>query len=561
MSLRTNKVLKCDSKGERKEFVPQYHQLRVTKEFINSNKRGMLLYHALGSGKTCAAYLAIDLYRKTKGKRPVYILAPASLASSHKHQYCDVCGDDRNAFNNEFKFYSYNDRAGIAKRLPANLNDSIIIVDEVQEVVNGKGNKSASLVAVYDKVFRSERSKVILLSGTPIFTEYHLSLILNLLEPGIVSMDETTFMAAIRSETYLFEKCKGLISYVPIPNPELYPTRVLPDIVDIIPMSRYQFSQYYLVREDERAKMKVRREQIDKALRAGNMALAKKLKIMLFINSTKLLSRQLCNFAYPEDIKNSDDLNADWILNDPEDIHVKNLKIYSGKMALLVKRILTIPNKHMVYAWYKTHFGLYLIYTYLVHCGLEPLIFSGDLGTDEKRAAVINQFNAENNARGEKNKVILVSGAGAMGISLFGIRHLHVFEASINEFITLQAEGRAFRTYSHHQLPEAERNVQVYRYFSSLPKDEFGRVISLDGEAYPEQLSSEQQMYEQGIQKMKAVERVLDIMKRSAFDCRENYNHAIKNCYDYTENIPQDSDEFDFEESPYIVEEDKEMKV
>ena len=141
-----NKPLKCDSGTERKEFVPQYHQTVVANEFLNSNKRGVLFYHSLGSGKTCAAYMAVDIYRKTKGKRPVYILAPASLASSHKHQYCNICGEDKIAFNNEFKFYSYNDRAGIAKRLPANLNDSIIIIDEVQEVVNGKSNNSASLV-------------------------------------------------------------------------------------------------------------------------------------------------------------------------------------------------------------------------------------------------------------------------------------------------------------------------------------------------------------------------------------------------------------------------------
>ena len=551
-----NKKLKCQSGVVKKQFVPQAHQLRVVREFLETNKRGLGFFHALGSGKTCAAYLAVDSYRKTKGKKIVYILSPASLASSHQHQYCNVCGEFPHEFNDNFKFYSYNDRQGIIKNLPKNMNNSIIIIDEVQEVLNGKENKSATLTHVYDTVLKADNVKIILLSGTPCYTPFQCSLFLNLLDPGITSFDEDTFMNDIRRENYLFNKCRGLISYVPIPNKELYPERVTPDIVDTFPMSQHQYSEYKTARQKELLQFS-QDDAIQRALKKGEYGKAKMLKAMEFIRLTKLKSRQVCNFSYPIDISVEDefeeedeypakksDKNASWILEDPTDIHVKNLKIYSPKMAKLIHRCLTLPGKHMVYGWFKSRYGLYLIEAYLRHCGVTPLLFSGDLGSDQRREALIAKFNSEDNIRGEKHKVILVSGAGAMGISLFGIRHFHNFESGLNEFVSIQAEGRAFRTMSHHQLPPDERNVQVYRYFTGLPLTEDGSIDTSIGEDQ----TTEQQMYVRGMKMLKKTEEVLDIMKRASFDCRESYNKAIKNCYDF-DVIKKDNnqdDDYDF---------------
>lgn len=582
-----NKDLKCAAGISHKAFIPQAHQLRVTKEFLETNKRGLLFYHALGSGKTCAAYLAVDSYRKLNGKKTVYILAPASLASSHQHQYCHVCGESPLEFNENFKFYSYNDRQGIIKKLPRDINDAIIIVDEVQEVLNGKENESATLSHVYESVYRAKNSKVILLSGTPCFTPFQCSLLLNLLDPGITSKNKSVFLSDIDRKDYLFEKCRGLISHVPVPNKELYPERLVPDIVETFPMSRFQFERYFEARTSELEQELVTEQAINNALARGQIDKAKRLKAMKYIQTIKLKSRQICNFAYPDGIPDTDDLNASWILNDPDDTHVRNLKEYSPKMAKLIQRCLTLPGKHMVYGWFKSQHGLYLIYTYLRHCGIQPLLFSGDLGNDNARAQIINKFNAEDNIRGEKYKVILVSGAGAMGISLFGVRHFHNFESSINEFISVQAEGRAFRTMSHHQLPSNERNVQVYRYFTGFPKAD-GNIVEIDpnnkqkhiDEVYnlfnnkgtdvigvrDEIKTTEEQIYERGIAKKNLTEQILDIMKRASFDCRESYNSAIKNCYEYIDDPMRRNydDDYDFDNDGFedeVVEVDNVVEV
>lgn len=516
-----HKELKCE-KSRTNSFSPLPHQIRVAREFLETNRRGLLFFHSLGSGKTCSAYLAIDLYRAKNGKKPVFILGPASLASSHQHQYCNVCGDKPMEFNTEFKFYSYNDRQGITRKLP-NLNDSIIIIDEVQEILNGKENRSRTLSYVYDAVFKARNVKILLLSGTPVFSVFQSSLLLNLLDPGITSMNPDVYESNIKQKDYLQSKCQGLISYVPVPNKDLYPSRIVPDISEVFQMSETQFEDYKIARTSELKALNDLKKRLTQAIARKNFQEINNLKSIMFIQSTKIKSRQICNFSYPKEYLAGDDKDAKWIHYD----HVKELKEYSPKMAKLVHRCLTLPGKHMVYGWFKSKHGLYMIANYLKFCGVKPLLFSGDLGSDEARSHIIDTFNHEDNKRGDIHKVILVSGAGSMGISLFGIRHFHNFEASINEFISLQAEGRAFRTMSHHQLPEDERNVQVYRYFTDLPKDREGNVIQVENES----LSTEVQMYKDAIRRMKETENVLDILKRASFDCRESYNSAIKNCF------------------------------
>jgi len=528
------KSLKCSNNFQNISFKAQAHQTRVANEFLETNNRGLLFYHALGSGKTCAAYLAIDLYRNRIDKKKVIILAPASLASSHQHQYCSVCGEHPSEFENDFQFYSYNDRQHVQQKLPSNIRDSIIIVDEVQEVLNGKENNSKSLVHVYNSVLNSKNCKIILLSGTPVFSAFQASLLLNLLSPGITSMNKDVFTKAfenIRDPDYLFLKCKGLISYVPIPDETLYPKRILPDIVDVFEMSEEQFGQYSSMREKEINDLKDIQTKLIQAQKNKNVNLISNLKPFMFINQTHIRSRQICNFAYPIGVSRNleTDKDASWILNDDSDIHIQNLKKYSPKMRKLIQRCLTLPGKHMVYAWFKNNNGLYLIDAYLRHCGLNPLIFSGDLSNDKARHDIIEKFNSPDNIRGEKHKVILVSGAGAMGISLFGIRHFHNFESQLNEFTSIQAEGRAFRTNSHHQLPVNERNVQVYRYFTDLPKVN-GKPRTVENET----TSTEMQMYRSGLIRMKQTQKVLDIMRRASFDCRESYNSAIHSlCFNF----------------------------
>ena len=80
-------------------------------------------------------------------------------------------------------------------------------------------------------------------------------------------------------------------------------------------------------------------------------------------------------------------------------------------------------------------------------------------------------FNHDENVRGEYIQVILISSAGAEGISLKCVRQVHIMEPFWNYIRVDQVFGRAIRMKSHINefLPKEERNVEQYLYLSSLP--------------------------------------------------------------------------------------------
>lgn len=534
-------AFKCKPRTNPPVFKAQPHQERVTEEFIRTAKKGLLFYHALGSGKTCSSYLAIDQYLKkyanegdpTKQQKEVVVLTPASLVSSHKQQYCDFCGTDPVSFHEKFTYYSYNAYRNILKKLDfGSLDNKIILVDEVQQILNGRENGSVIATEIYRKLSHAKNSKFIFLSGTPCYTPYQAELLLALLN-GQSPMDEDKFMKKIEQvPTFLPDRCKGLISYVPIPDKSLYPAR-LPDVTEYIEMSAFQFSKYMEVRQKEIAMHMTNKEALDK-LKNQNFNKYKEMRNREFIRNTNLLSRLICNIAYPDEIDATErktdvnkDLVAKWISKDQTLDELTNLRNkYSPKMAKVLHRVLTLPGKHMIYSSLTKSSGLYLMASFLRYCGIQPILFTGDISTDKQRIENINKFNAVENKTGKIHKAILVSGAGAMGISLFGIRHLHIFEAGLNEFIVFQAEGRAFRTMSHHQLPPEERNVQVYRYFSSFNPSMLAQWKKTNP-SWKETETSEVMLYKKAKERMKKTEKILEIFRNNAFDCTESYNSAI----------------------------------
>ena len=80
-------------------------------------------------------------------------------------------------------------------------------------------------------------------------------------------------------------------------------------------------------------------------------------------------------------------------------------------------------------------------------------------------------FNHDKNVRGEYIQIIMISSAGAEGISLKCVRQVHIMEPFWNYIRVDQVFGRAIRMKSHinELLPKDERNVEQYLYLSSLP--------------------------------------------------------------------------------------------
>ena len=94
-------------------------------------------------------------------------------------------------------------------------------------------------------------------------------------------------------------------------------------------------------------------------------------------------------------------------------------------------------------------------------------------GEEEQELRKYNKeaFNHDKNVRGEYIQVIMISSAGAEGISLKCVRQVHIMEPFWNYIRIDQVFGRAIRMKSHINdfLPKDERNVEQYLYLSTLP--------------------------------------------------------------------------------------------
>jgi len=93
---------------------------------------------------------------------------------------------------------------------------------------------------------------------------------------------------------------------------------------------------------------------------------------------------------------------------------------------------------------------------------------TGELDADD-RTKILTYFNSSKNKNGELIKILLLSGAGSEGISIFNARSIHIMHPYWNMARINQVKARAIRYLSHESLPESERNVQPYIYLSTYP--------------------------------------------------------------------------------------------
>jgi hypothetical protein len=207
---------------------------KIVREYLLTETpyRGLLLYHGLGSGKTCSSIAVAESLLTTK---KIFIMLPASLQSNYRSEI-RKCGDPIYAYeqhweqrsvkedrteahnlgisddflenhgryfitvqgrepnysglpkqtqdavkkqiddilNQRFTFINYN---GINSRnvdniLPPDLNtqfdDTVVIIDEAHNLIGNVVNDREAKRKLYDRIYHAKRCKVVALSGTPI---------------------------------------------------------------------------------------------------------------------------------------------------------------------------------------------------------------------------------------------------------------------------------------------------------------------------------------------------------------------------------------------------------
>lgn len=107
---------------------------------------------------------------------------------------------------------------------------------------------------------------------------------------------------------------------------------------------------------------------------------------------------------------------------------------------------------------------------------LRYTFITGSESPDERRKSKL-YFNDEKNIYGDYCQVMIISSAGAEGISLTCVRQVHILEPYWNYVRIDQVLGRAIRMRSHTGkdiknpwLPKEKQNVEQYIYLSAMPK-------------------------------------------------------------------------------------------
>lgn len=195
----------------------------------------------------------------------------------------------------------------------------------------------------------------------------------------------------------------------------------------------------------------------------------------------------------------------------------------SAKMLYVVFNILKSPGPVLVYSNYVLMEGLQIFKIYLKYFGFSSLDskMSGEDyyryteyhgGVDAKQRVLNkNKFNEKENSHGKLCKIMMISPAGAEGISLFSIRQVHLMEPYWHEVRMIQMIGRAIRMCSHKDLPMDERHVEIYRYKS---------VRAGAGKWTTDQYIEDLARGKEGLN-----QSFLDAMKEVAVDCVLNKSH------------------------------------
>ena len=175
-------------------FSPLKYQ-RFLKKYMQpvSPYRGLLLFHGLGSGKTCTA---IGIAEQFKDKKNVVVLLPASLRHNFIKKGILFCADEKykqvtNSYKKVYTFISYNaaNTPDQIKRI-GNLDNKVIIIEEahnlISRMVGGILGNNKNGKFIYDTLLNAKNSRIIALTGTPVQKDpYELALLMNVLRGKI----------------------------------------------------------------------------------------------------------------------------------------------------------------------------------------------------------------------------------------------------------------------------------------------------------------------------------------------------------------------------------------
>ncbi len=205
----------------------------------------------------------------------------------------------------------------------------------------------------------------------------------------------------------------------------------------------------------------------------------------------------------------------------------------------------------VVYSCFNKVEGISIFTQVLEASGYSPYVLGeGPKNSDSKgrycfwqgkdKARILEVFNSDENRYGDIIKILLITEAGAEGITVKNVRHMHIMEPYWNEVQIRQVIGRAKRMYSHKALKPQERHVQVYRYKMTFTDEQKKFITGHLRWNLDEQFTTDEVVSLIAQKKKTVTDQVERFMKQTAVDCflnkEDNDSHETVpfECYSIT---------------------------
>lgn len=219
----------------------------------------------------------------------------------------------------------------------------------------------------------------------------------------------------------------------------------------------------------------------------------------------------------------------------------ENLKMYSEKLYKLLQNIKQSPGNVFIYSNYVSYGGTTLVRQLLSENGYTS--YSSRAGKEYNSYVVFDEsiniesrekyrriYNSPENKDGKLIKILIGSPIISEGITLKNVRQVHILEPAWNMSRVNQIIGRAVRNFSHYDLPESERNVQIYKYVSVYYPKEEKPIVGIEDTEFKKysKFFIDREKYilsEEKDRSNKVVERIL---KEVSFDCEMSKNRNIR---------------------------------
>jgi hypothetical protein len=497
------------------EFQLQVQQ-QFLKDWMKQNKafKYLMLYHDIGSGKTCTSITMAEQYLKTHKNGSVLVILPARLRTNFYDELVSSCSTlTKDQVNERYQVWSFERFRKEALSQPdirawarEFTKEKFVIFDEVHNMLaytykkthfehmleTGTLIKTEIPKGIYPMLLKTfawnahASAKFLLLSATPVYDNitqfYELASLINDGDVPAGSLED------------MIELFRGKISYFPGTSKRAYP-KVEYTVEVLKPSKRHQELFGMLESGEEKDSFMTRSRQL------GIVYMPKP-------DPFKVTKAKLAHI-----------------------LDKKLLKEHSPKVAKMIDYIKKLPGKHLCYCSF-VKLGIDFISQVLEkqlgfvnykdvlsgkkdHKDFKVYACWDGRSADGYKQLVKSRVNNKDNLDGKMIRVVLGSPAMKEGVSIKHVQHMHILDPVWNQSGQNQIEGRAVRFCSHVDIPAKDpvlkRQVNIHLY-------------QLTSE---ESVTSDMEMYMQIIpKKYKLVQQAENALKKVAIDY-----HLFKGLY------------------------------